>query len=70
VGGFVKRYRAEMASPENSRVLDVLAALSREANFSWAAIAKTSRAAIGLFSGSYCLIEGLTWYEHAPLVER
>src|SRR5258706_8324099 len=31
----------------------------------WAAIAKTSRAAIGLFSGSYCLIEGLTWYEHA-----
>ena len=32
--GFVKRYRAEMASPENSRVLDVLAALSREANFS------------------------------------
>ena len=33
-GGFVKRYRAEMASPENSRVLDVLAALSREANFS------------------------------------
>jgi uncharacterized protein YeaO (DUF488 family) len=32
--GFVKRYRAEMASPENSRVLDVLAALSHEANFS------------------------------------
>jgi uncharacterized protein YeaO (DUF488 family) len=32
--GFVKRYRAEMASPENSRVLDVLAALSRDANFS------------------------------------
>src|SRR6185295_19442891 len=31
---FVKRYRAEMASPENSRVLDLLAALSREANFS------------------------------------
>jgi uncharacterized protein YeaO (DUF488 family) len=33
-GKFVKRYRAEMASPENSRVLDVLAAFSREANFS------------------------------------
>ena len=31
---FVKRYRAEMASPENSRVLDLLAALSGEANFS------------------------------------
>jgi uncharacterized protein YeaO (DUF488 family) len=31
---FMKRYRAEMASPENSRVLDVLAALSHEANFS------------------------------------
>jgi uncharacterized protein YeaO (DUF488 family) len=33
-GGFVKRYRAEMASQENSRVLDLLAALSHEANFS------------------------------------
>jgi uncharacterized protein YeaO (DUF488 family) len=32
--GFVKRYRAEMASPENGRVLDVLAALSHQANFS------------------------------------
>ena len=32
--GFVKRYRAEMAGAENSRVLDVLAALSHEANFS------------------------------------
>jgi uncharacterized protein YeaO (DUF488 family) len=31
---FVKRYRAEMAEPDNSRVLDLLAALSREANFS------------------------------------
>ena len=31
---FVKRYRAEMASPENCRVLDVLAALSHGANFS------------------------------------
>lgn len=31
---FVKRYRAEMASPENSRVLDVLAALSLRTNFS------------------------------------
>lgn len=31
---FVRRYRAEMASPENSRVLDLLAALSHEANFS------------------------------------
>lgn len=31
---FVKRYRAEMARPENSRVLDVLAALSHGASFS------------------------------------
>lgn len=31
---FVKRYRAEMASPENSRVLDLLAALSHQAHFS------------------------------------
>jgi uncharacterized protein YeaO (DUF488 family) len=31
---FVKRYRAEMAQPENSRVLDLLAALSHESNFS------------------------------------
>ena len=31
---FVKRYRAEMAKPENGRVLDVLAALSHGANFS------------------------------------
>ena len=32
--GFVKRYRAEMARPENSRVLDVLAALSHATSFS------------------------------------
>jgi uncharacterized protein YeaO (DUF488 family) len=31
---FVKKYRAEMATPENSRTLEVLAALSRHANFS------------------------------------
>ena len=31
---FVKRYRAEMARPENSRVLDLLAALSHRAQFS------------------------------------
>ena len=31
---FVKRYRSEMASPENSRVLDLLAALSQQTNFS------------------------------------
>ena len=31
---FGKRYRTEMVSPENSRTLDVLAALSRHANFS------------------------------------
>jgi len=30
---FVKRYRAEMANPDNSRVLDLLAALSHTANF-------------------------------------
>jgi len=31
---FMKRYEAEMARPENSRVIDALAALSRDANFS------------------------------------
>lgn len=31
---FVKRYRAEMGKPGASRVLDLLAALSRESNFS------------------------------------
>ena len=31
---FAKRYRTEMGSPENSRTLDVLAALSQHANFS------------------------------------
>jgi uncharacterized protein YeaO (DUF488 family) len=31
---FAKRYRVEMANPEHSRVIDLLAALSREANFS------------------------------------
>ena len=31
---FSKKYRAEMATPENARTLDVLAALSSHANFS------------------------------------
>ena len=31
---FLKKYRAEMDSPENSRTLDLLATLSRHANFS------------------------------------
>jgi uncharacterized protein YeaO (DUF488 family) len=31
---FIKRYRAQMAQPENSRVLDLLAALSQTADFS------------------------------------
>jgi uncharacterized protein YeaO (DUF488 family) len=31
---FVRRYRAEMASADSSRVLDLLAALSKSANFS------------------------------------
>jgi len=31
---FLKRYRAEMATPENSRTLDLLATLSQHANFS------------------------------------
>jgi len=31
---FVKKYRAEMADPEKSRVLDLLAALSHQTNFS------------------------------------
>ena len=31
---FVRRYRAEMARPDNSRVLDLLAALSHQTSFS------------------------------------
>ena len=31
---FARKYRAEMAAPENSRTLDVLAALSQHADFS------------------------------------
>jgi uncharacterized protein YeaO (DUF488 family) len=31
---FFKKYRAEMEAPENSRMLDVLAVLSRRTNFS------------------------------------
>ena len=31
---FARRYRAEMKNPDNSRVLDLLAALSHEAQFS------------------------------------
>lgn len=31
---FVRRYRAEMAAPDASRLLDVLAALSHQTNFS------------------------------------
>lgn len=31
---FFKKYRAEMATPENSRTLDLLAVLSHESNFS------------------------------------
>jgi uncharacterized protein YeaO (DUF488 family) len=33
-GAFVKRYRSEMASPDASRVLDLLAALSHGTDFS------------------------------------
>ena len=31
---FVRRYRAEMAAPERTRILDLLAALSRQSDFS------------------------------------
>lgn len=31
---FVRKYRAEMATPDNARTLDLLAALSRHASFS------------------------------------
>lgn len=31
---FIKKYRAEMAMPDNSRTLDLLATLSQHANFS------------------------------------
>src|SRR6478736_3453563 len=31
---FVRKYRSEMAAPENSRTIDVLAALSHQSNFS------------------------------------
>ena len=33
-GIFVKKYRAEMADPDRSRILDLLAALSHSTNFS------------------------------------
>jgi len=33
-GAFVRKYRAEMADPEKSRILDLLAALSHGTNFS------------------------------------
>ena len=33
-GVFVRKYRAEMADPEKSRVIDLLAALSHGTNFS------------------------------------
>jgi uncharacterized protein YeaO (DUF488 family) len=32
--GFLRKFRAEMAAPENSRTLDLLAALSYQSNFS------------------------------------
>lgn len=31
---FVRKYRAEMATPDNARTLDLIAALSQEVNFS------------------------------------
>ena len=31
---FIKKYRAEMATPENARTIELLAALSRQTNFS------------------------------------
>ena len=31
---FARKYRAEMAAPQNSRAIDLLAVLSRQANFS------------------------------------
>ena len=31
---FIKKYRAEMATPENSRIIDLLVALSHQTNFS------------------------------------
>ena len=31
---FIKKYRAEMATPENSHAIELLAALSRQTNFS------------------------------------
>jgi uncharacterized protein YeaO (DUF488 family) len=32
--GFARKYRAEMAAPDNARAIEVLAALSRHASFS------------------------------------
>jgi uncharacterized protein YeaO (DUF488 family) len=31
---FIKKYRAEMATPENARTIELLATLSRQTNFS------------------------------------
>jgi uncharacterized protein YeaO (DUF488 family) len=42
---FARLYRAEMATPENRRTLDLLAALSQHSHFSVGCTAKTRRAA-------------------------
>ena len=40
---FVRKYRAEMANPEKSRILDLLAALSHDTNFSVGCYCKNER---------------------------
>jgi uncharacterized protein YeaO (DUF488 family) len=45
-GKFTKKYRAEMATPENNHAIELLAALSRQCNFQSAATARTKHIAI------------------------
>ena len=57
---FVRKYRAEMADPEKSRILDLLAALSHDANFSVGCYCRMRRAVTGPYCASYWRREGLS----------
>ena len=58
---FFRKYRAEMAAPAASQSLDVLAALSRHANFSVGCYCEDERAATGRSCGRCCLKEARKW---------
>jgi uncharacterized protein YeaO (DUF488 family) len=62
---FARKYRAEMATPENARTLDVLAALSRHANFSVGCYCETNRTAIDQFFARFWRREARKSSRHA-----